>query len=109
MAQVALGDQLAFGVGREPLAAAAEQLLDLVGAHPVVLVVVEHRQQNVEVLEEVLHPEVPLESDVEVPAVPPGGKLGVERDRPRLDLVAERLEQCAGERLAAATRHDRQC
>ena len=51
--QVAAGDQLALGVRREPALAVAQQLLDLVVADPVVLVVVEHRDEHVEVGEQV--------------------------------------------------------
>ena len=49
VAEIAIGDQLSLRMGCEPLATAAEQLLDLVRSNPVVLVVVEHRQEDKEV------------------------------------------------------------
>ena len=52
VAQVAIGDQLAIGVGAQPLAATTKQLLHLVVPDPVVLVVVEDGEQDVEVLRE---------------------------------------------------------
>ena len=56
--QVAPGDQLALGVRRQPALAALEQLLDLGRAHPVVLLVVEDRDQDVQVREQVAEPDV---------------------------------------------------
>ena len=50
LSQIAPGDQLALGMRGQPVAAAAQQLLDLGLVDPVVLLVVEHRQQHVEVL-----------------------------------------------------------
>ena len=50
--EIATGDELPVGMRGEPRAAAPQQLVDLVGADPVVLVVVEHRQQHEEVLEQ---------------------------------------------------------
>jgi hypothetical protein len=39
---------------RQPITAAAEQLLDLVVAHPVVFLIVEHGDQDVQVTQEIL-------------------------------------------------------
>ena len=49
--------------------------------HPVVLVVVQHRQQHVEVAEQVRTRHAGGEPDVEVGAVTPVGELRVQRDR----------------------------
>ena len=54
--QVAAGDQLALRVARQPALAVPQQLLDLVVADPVVLVVVEHGDQHVEVREQLREP-----------------------------------------------------
>ena len=53
MLQVAVGDELALGMRGEPALAVPEQLLDLVVADLVVLLVVEHGDQHVEVREQV--------------------------------------------------------
>jgi PII-like signaling protein len=53
----------ARGVGAGELAAArAQQLVELVVADPVVLVVVDHRQQHVQMLQEILGPGPPSTS-----------------------------------------------
>src|SRR5262249_56957194 len=51
VAEVAPGDQVAVGVAREPLAAPAQQLGNLVSPDPVVLVVIEHGQQPAPLLQ----------------------------------------------------------
>ena len=50
--EVAVDDQLALGMPGEPALAAAQQLLHLVVADPVVLLRVEHRHEHVEVREQ---------------------------------------------------------
>jgi hypothetical protein len=55
VAQVAPGDQLALRVRRQPRAAMVQQLIRLTGVDVVVLGVVEHRQQDIEVTEDGLH------------------------------------------------------
>ena len=100
MAQVAAGDQRALGVGGQPVAGAAQQLVDLVGPDPVVLVVVEHRQQHEQVLQQVAEPHGAGERDVEVAAVAPLGERRVERDasRPRPRSRAARTAGAAAPR-----------
>jgi hypothetical protein len=48
--EVAASDELPIGMRGQPFATSTQQLVDLFGADPVVLVVVEHRQQHEEVL-----------------------------------------------------------
>ena len=42
-------------MGGQPLATATQELVDLVGSDPVVLLVVEHRQEHKDVLERAAH------------------------------------------------------
>ena len=55
--EIATRDELPFGVGGQPVGTAAEQLLDLGGAHPVVLLVIEHRDEDVQVAQQVAQPD----------------------------------------------------
>ena len=102
--EVAADDLLALGVLAEPALAVAQQFLHLVLADPVVLVVVEHRHEDVEVGQQVGERTSRAVSG-ELAAVAPVGELRVERDRRDLDAVAQRLEEPAHERLAAARGH----
>ena len=49
--KVPASDQVGFGMRRKPVAAPQQELVYLVGADPVVLGVVEHREQHVEMLQ----------------------------------------------------------
>ena len=51
--QVAAGDQFLVGMVAQPSRAEAQQLVNLIIAHPIVLVVVQNRQQHVQVSEEI--------------------------------------------------------
>jgi hypothetical protein len=51
--QVAPDDQIALGMRAEPTLTSAHQLLDLGLVHPVVLVVIEHREQHIKVIEQI--------------------------------------------------------
>ena len=94
--QVAAGDQLLLRVAGEPAAARADQLVHLVGADPVVLGVVQHRQQHVEVVERVGQPHGPGQPHVQVARLAPApGSSGRAGSLGRRDLPAERLEHAA--------------
>src|SRR5205823_5674627 len=88
--------------------AVPEQLLDFLVADPVVLLVVQHRHQDVEMREQVLQAAFRLERHAEVAAASPLGTLLVERVGLRGDRVAERLEELAEEAFAAAAGEDRE-
>lgn len=53
VAKVATCDQLTVRMSGQPVAASAEKLVDFFGTDPVVLVVIEHGQEDKQVLEEV--------------------------------------------------------
>ena len=97
--QVAAGDELLLRVPGQPVAAGPDQLVDLLGGHPVVLGVVEHGQQHVQVVERVGQPELAGQPQAEVRGVTPlarreGAALGV-------DGPAEGPEDALRERAAA--------
>lgn len=102
--EVAVRDQVASRVGCEPRPALVEQLAALVVAHPVVLVVIEHGQQHVEVRKQVGQPHGPAEPHRQVAAVAPLGEPVVERDRRRGHAVPEGLEQRTQHRTTATGR-----
>ena len=106
--EIAAHDQLLLGMSREPARAAPHQLLDLRVVHPVVLVVVEDGQEDVEVVEEVCEPELARQAKADVAPGPPLRKGWIEQERLHGDLVSEWLEQPAHDLLAAARRHDRE-
>ena len=54
MFQVAASDFVALGVRCEPAFALAQEFFDFVFADPIVFVVVEDREKNIEVLQDVL-------------------------------------------------------
>jgi hypothetical protein len=74
--EVAQGDGLALGVVGEPALAEAQQLVDLVVADVVVLAVVEHGDQHVEVREQFASGAVRASVDGVVAAVAPLGVGG---------------------------------
>jgi len=89
-------------MGGQPARAAADELVDLGLVDPVVLVIVEHGQQDVEVVEQIGHALGSVQAQREVPTGPPVGVLGIERDGLGRDLVAERREQPPDDVLPAA-------
>ena len=105
--QIPAGDELLVRMGREPAAARADQLVDLVVADPVVLRVVQHGQQHVQVVERIGEPDACGQPDVEVARLAPLGHGRIELPGRGLDLPAERLEQAAQQVGPAAARHRR--
>ena len=61
--QVAVNDQVASRMGREPVLSLCQQLLQFVLTDPVMLVVVQNRQQDIQVCEEILQTVGGVESD----------------------------------------------
>ena len=103
--QVAAGDEDLLRVRAEPVGASPDQLVDLVVADPVVLGVVEDRQQDVQVIQRISEPDAASEVNVEIPRLPPRRNGGIQRDGGRRDLPAERREQAA-QQVGAATARD---
>src|SRR5262249_10625748 len=90
----------------QPALAMTQQLLDLIVSNPVVLLVVQYRDQYVQVRQQLAQSPRRSQRDSEQPARPESGHALVEFVAGRLDLVAERLEQRA-KKSVAATAGDR--
>jgi hypothetical protein len=108
VAQVPAHDQVSLGMPGQPLSCPIHQLADLVLAHPVVFVVVQHRQQHIQLPEQVAHPARGGDPHVEIPAVTPRRERGVKRDGCRTDLVAKRLEHLSEQPFPAPAGQHRQ-
>jgi len=104
MLEIAPRDQFALRMLRQPAFALPQQLVDLVIADPIVLLVVEHGDEDIEVGQELRQRHGPADGDVPVAR---GLAVAVE-DRRSRDLVAQRREQPNGElqSVTAVERHD---
>ncbi len=102
MLQVPGRDQLALGMRGEPPLPVAQQLLHLVLRDPVVLFIVEHGHQNIEVAKQLTESLRRAQCHAEVAALAPFRKLGVERLRLGHNGVTEGLEEPAQESFATA-------
>lgn len=105
--QVPAGDEVAIRVVGEPARPGAHQLVDLVGALPVVLGLIERREQHVELVQRIGEPQRAREREIHVSGITPLRELRVQRDRRRGDVPAERGEQTPGQVRPAATGQDR--
>jgi hypothetical protein len=85
-----------------------KQLLDFVVTDPVVLLIVENRDQHVQVRQDFAQSACCPKRDSEQPARPEHPHPLVELMSRRFDCVAEGLEQRTEELFAAATRHRRE-
>ena len=92
---------------RQPLSSDADQLVCLVGSHPVVLHVVEDRQQHVEVPKGTLHRVFPGERQRHEVGVSPRRQVRIKLHRYRGHIPAQRLEQPTRQFRIAATRNHR--
>ncbi len=103
-AEVAAGDEGLVGVVRKPATSRSQQLVDLIWSLPVVLGLVEHGQQHVQLVERVGQPDHAAQAEPDVAGVAPLGERLVERDRLRPDLPAQWLEHAVRDAGPAATR-----
>ena len=99
--QIATGDLLSLRMVRQPAAPFRQQLLKLILADEVVLGVVEDRDQDVEVGQQVRESREFADRHGEVRALAPLGEPLVQRVPHRLDRIAQRLENGPEEPLAA--------
>ena len=105
--QVPVGDELTCGMRCEPSLSSAEELVDLVPTDPVVLVVVEHRDEDIKVPKQILQPHDPAEDEVVVGALAPLRPTGIDRLTAGLYFVAKGREQSLDETGTATTRKRR--
>ncbi len=106
--QIALGDQCLLRVPGQPTLPGPDQLVDLVGAHPVVLGVVEHGQQHVQVVERICQPQPTGQPQRQIAGVAPFRHGRIERDRGGRHGPAERFEDPQRQSHATPTRQRRQ-
>src|SRR5439155_2842906 len=105
--QVSIRDELTCRMRREPALSSAEELVDLVPTNPVVLVVVEYRNEDIKVPKQILQSYRPAEDEVVVSALAPLGPTGIDRLTAGLDFVAQGREQSLDETGTATTRKRR--
>jgi len=108
MHQIARDDGIARRMTIEPALSVPKQLLDLVVPNPVVLLIIENRNQDVQVRQQVAQPACRAERNGEQPARTEGRHALVEFVTDCFDRVAERLEQRSEERFAASAGHSRE-
>jgi hypothetical protein len=102
MLQVPIGDRLALRVIAQPAFAVPQELLDLGLANPVVLVVVEDGNEDVEMGQQVAQAAPRGQLDAPVRAVPPGREVAVQGMPSGRHVVAARLEERTEKAFAAA-------
>ena len=105
MHEISRDDRVARGMSIEPALAVAKQLFDLVGSNPVVLLVVEHRNEHIQVRQQVAQSARRAERDGKQPARAERRHALVELMACRFDLIAERFEQRRG---GMSRRHGRE-
>ena len=106
--EVSRNDGVSRWMAIEPALPMTKQLLDFVVADPVVFLVVENRNEHVQVREQVAQPPGRPQCDREQPARTERPHALVEFMTSRLDCIPERLEQRAEERFASAAGNGRE-
>lgn len=84
----------------------AKELLDFVLTDPVMFVRVEHRDQNIEMRKQVLQRNLLCDLHGVIGTLTPLRKFPVKRMMFRRDLIAERLEETAQEKLPTTAGQD---
>src|SRR5262249_2367299 len=102
MHEIWRNDLVACGVCFEPTLTASKELLDFIVSNPVVLLVGQHRNQDVQVREQLTHEPRRPERDRKDAARAQRRHLFVQRMAYSIDLVAEWLEQAPKKQFAAA-------
>ena len=90
----------------EPAFTVAEQFVHFVIAYPVVLVVVEDRDQDIKMGQQLVEAQSAVELHVEILAVAPLGEFVIKRIFVRPNRVAQRFEQASKELFPTATRNN---
>src|SRR6185369_3119065 len=101
-------DQLTLRMRRQPAFANTQQLLHLVVAHPVVLLVVEHGNQHVEMCEEIRYAHLAAQRHRVVATLSPLRRAVVEQVRFHSHGVAEGLEETTEQRFTTSAWNHRE-
>ncbi len=80
-----------------------QKFFHFVIANPIVLIVVQHRNEHVKMRQKLLQRQSRIQFDMEIRAFSPVGKLLIQRQPPRGDSVAKRLEHFSQKILATTT------
>ncbi len=91
----------------EPLSSPAKQLFNFVSIDPVVLLIVQHRKKDIQMVEQFAEANPALQNHRKIGALSPLGKGLVQRKSIRLHFVAQRLEEPSQEPLTPPTGHGR--
>ena len=104
MFQIAIGNQLALGMLAKPALSMTQQLFDFRVTNPVVLVVVQDWNQDIEMRQQITQSNCGLECDREVRALSPLWEFLIQGVARSTDFVTQRLEQASEQILTTATR-----
>src|SRR5262249_36253167 len=102
MLQVAAGDGFPFRVSGKPSAAVAKKLFNFVLSDPVMFIVVQYRNENIEMRQEIAQAYLRTEFDREVSALAPFREFFIKDPARGFNGIAERLEEATQKNLAAA-------
>src|SRR5215475_8211441 len=91
MFQISPRNRLAFRMAAEPACAVTQQLFNFVVADPIMLVVVEHRDQHVQMRKQIAYAAIGLKFYAEILAFAPLRKFVVQREPSRRHRVSERF------------------
>ncbi len=102
------GDQPALGMSGQPAVAFVQERVDLIRGHPVMLGVIKHRQQHIEMVQRICQAQRPGQRQIDVPALTPLRERRIQRHRRADHIPTQRREQRRSQRhatLAAQRRH----
>src|SRR2546421_8656991 len=99
-------DFLAFRVCDKPTGPSSHELFDFIFAYPIMFVVVENRQQDVQMLQHILQALLGSKDNTPVSTFTPVGKLLVKGVMRGIDLVTEGLKQSAKKYISTTARYD---
>lgn len=106
--EVTTRDQFAFRMLREPPFTAPQQFLHFVVADPTMLIVVQDRQQDIEVGEQITQRDLGFEGEAKIAALAPIWEFFIERPRLNRNCVAQRARKGAAVNLRLRNRELRQ-
>src|ERR1044071_1213192 len=98
-----MGDCLSLRMSCKPPFTVTQKFFDLLVAHPVMLLVIQDRREDVEMREQLAQPHACRKLDRKIRALSPLREFLIKGVPLRRHLIAERLKQTAQELFAAAT------
>src|SRR5262245_47322243 len=95
-------------MAREPGAAVAEQFVDFVLSHPVMLFIIQDWHENIEVRQETAQAHLSLEFDSKIGTVSPVRELSIQDVLLCRHQITQRLEEASQHAFATTAWHHRQ-